>query len=587
MKHQHIQGETVGPVSVGGRTPGESTRKRSAPRVLWWTLAAAVPLCFLCVFFLWPVASLMAVGFGFGSIGGGSELAPGIEQFTAVFAEPRTWRVIGQTFAQAVSGTLLSVLLGLPAAFVLYRLQFRGRALLRGLATVPFVLPTVVVGVAFTALFGPGAPLGWLGLDQSFVIIVLALSFFNVTVVARTVGGFWANLDGRVEQAARMLGATPARVFATVTLPRLAPALGSSAALVFLFCATSFGVVLVLGGRTFSNVETEIYRLTVQYLDLHSAAALSIVQFLIVAAVLVLSGRLRRNVEQANELRFDASQSVRFSRSHLPAVLCFAFTTILLHMLPLFALVARSLRDSSGAFTLQHYFHLFVPPASSKLSGSVIDAAMLSVGIAMIATCIAMVLGVLVALVVSRKPRGLGARRAIEAYDGFVMLPLGVSAVTVGFGLLITMHQPFGIGIDLRTSVVLIPIAQAIVALPLVVRTLLPVLRGIDERQRDAAAMLGAGALRILATIDVRVMARPLGLALGFAFAASLGEFGATAFLVRPGSQTLPVLISQLISQQGAENYGMALAAAVLLGVLTASVMLLAERWRGEVAAEI
>lgn len=583
MTRQEKQSEAA----LRGNTSGGVRRSHSGPAI-WWSLAAAVPLCFLCVFFLWPVASLMAVGLGLGEIGGtSSAAATGFTQLTEIFSEPRTLRVIGQTFAQAVCGTVLSVVLGVPSAFVLYRLEFRGRNLLRGLATVPFVLPTVVVGVAFTALLGPGAPLAWLGLDQSFLIIVLALSFFNVTVVARTVGGFWANLDGRVEQAARMLGASPARVFGTVTLPRLAPALASSAALVFLFCATSFGVVLVLGGRKFSNVETEIYRLTVQYLDLNSAAALSIVQFVIVAAVLVVSGRLRRGLERANELRFDASQPVRFSRVHLPAVLVFAVTTLLLHMLPILALVLRSLRDGAGRFTLQNYKNLFAAPAGSKLSGSVIDAAMLSIGIALIATAIAIVLGVCVALVASRKPRARSARRAIDAFDGIVMLPLGVSAVTVGFGLLITMHQPFGIGIDLRTSIVLIPIAQAIVALPLVVRTLLPVLRGIDERQRDAAAMLGAGPLRVLGTIDMKVMARPLGLAVGFAFAASLGEFGATAFLVRPGAQTLPVMVSQLISKQGAENYGMALAAAVLLGALTAAVMLLAERWRGEVASEI
>ncbi len=416
---------------------------------------------------------------------------------------------------------------------------------------------------------------------------MLALGFFNVTVVARTVGGFWAQLDGRAEQAARMLGASPSRVFFTVTLPRLTPALASSAALVFLFCATSFGVVLVLGGRSFSNIETEIYRLTVQYLDLGSAAALSIVQFAIVVAVLIVSGRLRRRLERANEMRFDGGQGVRVSRVHVLAVTCFALTAVLLHAMPILALVLRSLRDGNGAFTIANYVHLFAPPPEARLNGSVIDATVLSLGIAVIATSIAMFLGVLVALVASRRPRSRGLRRGIDAFDAFVMLPLGVSAVTVGFGLLFTMHQPLGLGIDLRTSVVLLPIAQALVALPLVVRTLLPVLRGIDARQRDAAAMLGASPLRVLGTIDLRVLARPLGLALGFAFATSLGEFGASAFLVRPGAQTLPVMVSQLISKQGAENYGMALAAAVLLGLLTASVMLVAERWRGEVASEI
>ena len=118
------------------------------------------------------------------------------------------------------------------------------------------------------------------------------------------------------------------------------------------------------------------------------------------------------------------------------------------------------------------------------------------------------------------------------------------------------------------------------------VRTLLPVLRGIDPRVRDAAATLGAPPWRVLVTIDLAMLTRAAGLALGFAFATSLGEFGATAFLVRPGEQTLPVVIAQLIGQQGADNYGMALAAAVVLGGLTAAVMLLAERLRGDVTGE-
>ncbi|MGD9606744.1 MAG: ABC transporter permease, partial [Leucobacter sp.] len=470
------------------------------PGRLAWAVAAALPTAFLALFFLWPVLSLVAVGFG-GGIGSPVESAGShpLDGLVAVLSDPRTWRVVGQTLAQATCGTILSLGLGIPAAFVLYRLDFPGRSLLRGLATVPFVLPTVVVGVAFIALLGPGAPLAWLGLDQSFTAIVLALAFFNVTVVMRTVGGFWAQLDPRAEQAARMLGASPARAFATVTLPALAPAIASAAALVFLFCATSFGVVLVLGGRAFSNIETEIYRLTVQFLDLRSAAVLSLMQFAIVAAVLVVSARLRRarasgSRERAVEMRFEAGRAVRAGRSHLPAILCFALTALLLHALPILALVVRSLRDAEGRFTLMHYTHLIVPPDGARpggtaLSGTVLDAILLSLGFALIATAIAMLLGILVSLVASRSPCSPLLRRGIELFDGLAMLPLGVSAVTVGFGLLLTMHRPLGFGIDLRTSVVLIPIAQALIALPLVVRTLLPVLRGIDRRQREAAAM--------------------------------------------------------------------------------------------------
>ena len=163
------------------------------------------------------------------------------------------------------------------------------------------------------------------------------------------------------------------------------------------------------------------------------------------------------------------------------------------------------------------------------------------------------------------------------------MLPLGVSAVTVGFGFLVTLDRP---PIDFRGSPWLVPIAQAMVALPLVVRTVAPALHGIDPRQREAAAALGADPLRVLMSVDLPVTWRPVLAAAGFAFAVSLGEFGATSFLARPESPTLPVVVFELISRPGQENFGMALAASVVLAVLTTTVMVVVERLRvGSVGA--
>lgn len=545
----------------------------SARGVAAWTLAAAIPLAFLAVFFLWPVASLVATGF----VDEGRFDPSGIPE---VFGAPRTWRVIGQTLAQAGLATLLSIALGLPAAYVLYRLDFPGRTALRGLLTVPFVLPTVVVGVAFSALLGPGGPLAPLGLERSMTVIVAALAFFNVTVVARTVGSFWARLDRSSELAARVLGAGRVRAWVTATLPALTPAIASAASLVFLFSSTSFGIVLILGGREFSNVETEIYRLTVQFLDLRSAAVLSLAQFAIVGASLVVSARLRRSGERAVELREEADRAARPGRGDLPVLLVFGVTTLLLHAAPVLALVARSLRDRAGAWSLANYAALVRPPEEWPLDGSVLEAIGLSFRLAVAAAAIAMVLGILIALVLSRRPASATLRRSLAVFDGLVMLPLGVSAVTLGFGLLLTMHRPLGIGFDLRTSVVLIPIAQALVSLPLVVRTLLPVLRGIDPQLRFAAGVLGARPFAVLRTIDLPMLGRSAGLALGFAFAVSLGEFGATSFLVRPGAQTLPVVVAELIGHQAPGSYGAGLAGAVVLAVITAAVMLLAERLR-------
>ena len=157
------------------------------------------------------------------------------------------------------------------------------------------------------------------------------------------------------------------------------------------------------------------------------------------------------------------------------------------------------------------------------------------------------------------------------------MLPLGVSAVTVGFGFLVTLDEP---PFDFRGSPWLVPVAQAMVALPLVVRTVTPALRGIDPRQREAAAALGAGPLRVLTSVELPVAWRPVLAASGFAFAVSLGEFGATSFLARDDNPTMPIVIFHLIGHPGAMNYGMALAASVVLAGTTALVMLLVERLR-------
>ncbi|QTE29334.1 ABC transporter permease [Pengzhenrongella sicca] len=534
-----------------------------------WGLAAAIPIVFLGVFFGWPVVTLIARGFT-------TDGALDLGGFAEVFARPRTWRIIGLTLAQASTATAICLLIGLPGAFVLYRCTFPGRRAVRAFVTIPFVLPTVVVGVAFRALLIEGGPLGALHLDGTFAAIVAALVFFNYTVVVRTVGGLWERLDPRAEQAARALGAPPWRAFVSVTLPALGPAIASAASLAFLFSATAFGVVLILGGGRFGTIETEIWIQTTQFLDLRAASVLSVVQVVIVAGALGVAARARARRERALHLAAPAGASRPLRRGDAAAVAVTGVVVAAL-ALPLATLLIGSLRTADG-WGFANYANLGTTGGANALSVTVWEAAENSLRAAVDATVLAVVLGGLVALVVSRRPRARAGRHAIALLDGAFMLPLGVSAVTVGFGFLITLDRPLGIPVDLRTSGLLVPIAQAVVAIPLVVRTVLPVLRAIDPRLREAATALGASPGRILATVDGPIVARALGLAVGFAFAVSLGEFGATSFLARPDAPTLPVVIFRLIGRPGPENHGMALAASVLLALLTATVMSLAER---------
>ena len=501
------------------------------------------PVLVLGVLFVFPVTGMVAQGFWVDG-----RFAPG--EVLDVLARPRVHRIAWFTVWSSGVATLVAVLLGLPVAHALHRLRLPGRSILRAAVLVPFVLPTVVVGVAFRTLLGEGGPLGFLGLDGTPIAIVCGLVFFNIAVVVRAVGSAWESLDPRPGEAAAALGATPVQVLRTVTLPALRPAIVGAASVVFLFCATAFGIVLTLGGVRYGTIETEIYLLTTTVFDLRAAAALSVLQIVVVVGLLALSARLRQVPDPTVQRVVARPRAVR--RSDGPVLAATAFVLVAV-ALPILALVAGSFEVGEG-WGLGNY------------------RALTSYGDNQ-----ALLVGLLVAAIVTRRSHGVAERRVRSVLDGFFMLPLGVSAVTLGFGFLITLDRP---PLDLRDSPLLVPMAQALVALPLVVRTLIPVLAGIDDRQRQAAASLGASPARTLLTVDLPVVWKPMLAAGGFAFAVSLGEFGATSFLARDDNPTLPVVIYRLIGHPGEMNYGMALAASVVLAATTACVMLAVERLR-------
>jgi thiamine transport system permease protein len=520
---------------------------------------ATVPLAFLAVFFAYPVASILGRGI---APHGTLDLSPVVD----VVADRALRGVLWFTVWQAVVSTVLTLAVGVPFAAVLARFRFPGHDVVRALVAVPFVLPTVVVATAFTAVLGRGGPLASLGWGRGVAPILLAHVFFNVAVVVRTVGGSWANLDPRPVDAARVLGASRVRTFVHVTLPRLAPALTAAATIVFLFTFTSFGVVLLLGDVGTSTLEVEIYLQTARFLDLPAAAGLAIVQMAAVAAVLVVSSRIqeRRAVAQRLVARATTGRRPRTVRDRVAVGAALAGAALFLGG-PLAVLVARSFDDGLGS-----YRALVDAPRRSALFVDPAEAIRNSVTFAVVATVVALVVGVLAAVVVARRPT-----RATRALDLLVMLPLGTSAVTVGFGFLVALDDP---PLDLRTSRWIIPLAHALVAIPFVVRIVVPALRSIDPRLREAASVLGASPGRVWREVDLPIVARGVLVAAGFAAAVSLGEFGATVFIARPDVPTVPVAIARLLGRPG--NLGPALAMSTLLMALTATVVLAVDRAR-------
>ncbi|UCH26378.1 MAG: iron ABC transporter permease [Trueperaceae bacterium] len=466
------------------------------------------------------------------------------------------------TTYQALLSTGLTVILALPAGLLLGRYDFAGKRLLRSALTIPFVMPTVVVAIGFLALMGPRGLIGF-DLRGSFGIILFAHVFYNYAVVVRIVSSFLETLTPRLREAAALLGAGPWRVLFRITLPLAWPAILAAATLVFIFCFTSFGVILILAPQpAFATLEIEIYRLTARLLQLDTAAVLVLAQLLVIALFARIYTRL-----QARLALPLASHTLPLASPKGWAKLQLGLNisiAILLILSPLLALTYQAFWPSGGLFPeLKSFRSLADTPRTIGFAGAG-QAILNSLRFATASTLLALFVGFSFAYAV--------VRAGWRWLDNLSLLPLATSAVTLGFGYLLVFPQ-------LTVSAWGITLAHALIGFPFVTRALLPALRSLSPTLLQAARTLGASPTRILLRIELPLLLPAFITAASFAFAISMGEFGATLVITRPEYATLPMAIFDRLGRPGAANYGSALALSVILMAITGGVMLLLERF--------
>ena len=540
-----------------------------------WSLLILVPLAYLALFFVYPLIAILARGLEGGALG--------LDPFVRLLGDPYYLGRIWFTTWQAAASTILTLAVGLPAAYLFARHEFPGKTMLKAVSTVPFIMPTIVVAMGFVALLGSRGLLNTFLMDalglssppirvaNTLTVILVAHAFYNYSIVVRIVSAFWANVNPDLEESAAVLGAGRVRTFFHVTLPVLLPAIASSAALAFSFSFTSFGVVLILGGPQFATLEVSVYELTAKLFRLELAAALSIVQMVFTYGfLLVYTGfQQRASVPVGIVAREAASRGAgRTGATVFVAVMALALIAILS---PLLALVERAATVGDG-YSLAHFRSLFSNQSGSYFHLPPASIIWNSLRFAVATMAVSLIVGTTAAYFLNR-PR----RRGTSVADALLMMPLGVSAVIMGFGFLVAFNrQPF----DLRASWVILVVAHSLVAYPFVIRSLLPVLRGMPPRIREAAAVLGASPVRTFIHVDLPIVSRALLVGATFAFAISMGEFGASLLLVRPEHTTMPIAIYRLLSQPGDANLGRALAMSSLLMLVVAVVFAAIERFR-------
>jgi len=543
-------------------------------RIGWHHVVLALPLLFVGTFYLYPLAAILVRSLRLANLA----TLPSLRYLA---------RLVWFTTWQAVASTLITVVLGLPGAHVVARYRFPARSTLKALATVPFVLPTLIVAAAFLSLLGPNGTLNtalmrWfdlatppIDLQHTVWIVLLAHVFYNYSVVLRVVGSFWANLDPRLEEAARVLGASRWRAWWEVTLPQLTPAIAAAALLIFAFCFTSFGVIVVLGGPRMATIEVEIYRQTAQQLNLSVAAILSLVQLCATFAVMWAYTALQRRTSRPLDYR--PREITQVTPRTWRARAWIAANALLMSVLLLSPLAALAWRSFTlgGKWTLRYYRALWSDPGRSYFYVVPTVAVRNSLLFAGTAVALSVVLGTLGAYLLTI--RGRAARRVAAWLDPLLVLPLGTSAVTLGFGYLVAYSRP---PLNWIASPWMIPVAHTLLAFPFVLRSVLPALRGIRPSVREAAATLGAPPTTIWRSIDLPLIAPSLTAGAVFAFTISIGEFGATLLLARAEYATIPVAIYRYLSQPGVMNVGQALAMSALLMAICAVGFLLIERFQ-------
>ena len=487
------------------------------------------PLAFLSVFFVVPVVNTLLRYFRF-------------SEFSNVLGNQSLRGVAWFSLWQAAISTIATLAIGLPTTWALSRFTFRGARLARGLLTAPFVLPAVVVAAGVLAITD----------SRGVGPIIWAHVVFNVSVVLRIVGPRWSMVNNRLEHAAATLGARPSRTFVLVVWPQISNAVISAATLVFIYCFTSFGVIAILGGISRRTIESEIFTQAVRLGNTETATALAVLQAIIIGAVLFLTRHNSRSL--STSLHVSAPQPLHTKPRHRTTPLLISAIAVVIVASPLVGTIYRSV-FINGSLSLSAWRTIFsgTLPSLSISPQSVIATSLV---FAIAAACICVPLAMLV--VASSAPRALFS------------LPLVVSAATLGIGLIITFNtSPYA----WRSESWFIPVIHAVIALPLVIRAMEPAVHAIPRSLRNASATLGASPFITWVRVDMPILKPAILRATGLSMAISLGEFGATSFLSRSGSTTLPIAIAQLLGRPGVATQQAGFALAALMVLVTVGVM--------------
>lgn len=457
---------------------------------------------------------------------------------------PADWSALRFTVLQAALSALVSATLAIPLARALNRRRFRGRSTLTRLLAAPFVLPVVVAVLGILAVFGRSGPvnaaLTAVGLPPVSIFglhgVVLANVFFNLPLATRMLLHGWQAIPAERFRLAASLSMPQGAQFRHLELPMLRAQIPGILTTIFLICLASFAIALTLGGGPkASTLELAIYQALRFDFDLGRAALLALIQFALCATVTIAAARL--SLQQgfgAGQDRPATMQAPGGWRKPLDVAMILAAALFL--GAPLLAVILKGL------------------PGLDNLPPGLWQAALRSLGVALVSALLASVAALILAQAAARRPA--------LWIDLAAMLPLSASGLVLGTGLFLMLHR-FVSPAELALPVTML--VNATLTLPYLYRLLLPEARQVAADYDRLTQSLGLPALSALRYVTLPRLARPLGYGAGIAAALSMGDLGVIALFADGNGATLPLLVQHLIGAYRMEQA--ASAALVLIGL--------------------
>ncbi len=500
----------------------------------WTYIVLLLPIILLSIFLVYPVVSVILQGL----------ISETGTSFVDTLSAYRTQYTIAFTFIQASLSTILALLVGLPGAMLLARLRFRGKSLIRALIIVPFVLPPIVVVVGFLQMFGSYGVIdstimmltqsstSILNLADGLVGIILAHTFYNAPLVMLLVSASMERLNPEIEESAEILGADSISRFRKITLPHIRPALAASAILTFLFCFMSFPIVLALGNGAYRTLEVQIWN-SFRWSDFGEASSLVLIQIIITITLAVTYIKLAK-VSDDDSGPTTTIRTVtidKYKDWEKSLIVVYLVMILILIGGPIVSILrAAFFNPITHSYTLDGFSYLITTGSSGGLNPLIN-----SLFYGGMATLLSIIIGIPLAYAHKSKSRGLPSLSSV-----MILLPLGISSITVAYGLMTVIAVPTGLNINPWPIIVL---AQTIIGLPFTARAIEIGLKSIDPNILDQADSLGASRLQRLFYVELPLLIPSILVGAVFAFAMAIGEMSATLFIALPQNYTLAVAI--------------------------------------------